>query len=246
MKNTFCDIIKDLLPLYAENMVSESSKNLIEDHFSECENCKKEYEKITADVKVADTSNENIVKLKKEIKKKSVKKVIIATLTSVVAVVMIAILLLFIFKPYLYTWIYPGDRITLNITYENEGYPITFNNHDIIVKSHSNLNQYNLDVDGDTTVISIEADEYGRYNVFINAYSLPLPAVCITIDHFNWWEIYNCDLDISIDSDTELLTYTYTASKTLENGTVDIETDQNTAGTELDENNDEIYNIYLG
>ncbi len=35
-----CDVIRDLLPLYAEDMVSNKSRELILEHLSECENCK--------------------------------------------------------------------------------------------------------------------------------------------------------------------------------------------------------------
>lgn len=34
-----CDVINDLLPLYAENMISESSKELVEEHISTCPSC---------------------------------------------------------------------------------------------------------------------------------------------------------------------------------------------------------------
>lgn len=37
-----CNIIRDLLPLYAENMVSEDSKNLVDDHLCRCDDCVKE------------------------------------------------------------------------------------------------------------------------------------------------------------------------------------------------------------
>lgn len=37
-----CDIIRDLLPLYAEDMVSEDSKNLVDDHLCGCDGCVKE------------------------------------------------------------------------------------------------------------------------------------------------------------------------------------------------------------
>ena len=38
-----CDIIKDLLPLYAEGLVSEKSRRAIEEHLEGCEECKKIY-----------------------------------------------------------------------------------------------------------------------------------------------------------------------------------------------------------
>ncbi len=37
-----CNIIRDLLPLYAEDMVSEDSKNMVDDHLCGCDSCTKE------------------------------------------------------------------------------------------------------------------------------------------------------------------------------------------------------------
>lgn len=34
-----CNIIKDLLPLYVDNLTSDDSNNLIEEHIKECKNC---------------------------------------------------------------------------------------------------------------------------------------------------------------------------------------------------------------
>lgn len=42
-----CDIIKDLLPLYAEGLVSEKSRAAIEEHLEECDECRVVYRKIT-------------------------------------------------------------------------------------------------------------------------------------------------------------------------------------------------------
>lgn len=39
-----CNIIKDLLPSYIDELCSTESKQLIEEHFKECENCKRLYE----------------------------------------------------------------------------------------------------------------------------------------------------------------------------------------------------------
>ena len=40
MKNKECDIIKDLLPSYVDNICSEASKEWIEEHLAECEECR--------------------------------------------------------------------------------------------------------------------------------------------------------------------------------------------------------------
>lgn len=44
MKNE-CSIIRDLLPLYAENMVSSDTAAFVEEHLSGCESCRREYER---------------------------------------------------------------------------------------------------------------------------------------------------------------------------------------------------------
>lgn len=43
-----CDVIRDLLPLYVKNMVSNRSKELIEEHLAECLECRSTYEKMPA------------------------------------------------------------------------------------------------------------------------------------------------------------------------------------------------------
>lgn len=42
MKKINCSIIQDLLPLYVDGVVSQESKEMIEDHLKNCEECKKE------------------------------------------------------------------------------------------------------------------------------------------------------------------------------------------------------------
>ena len=45
-----CGIILDLLPLYIEGMVSPETEEVIQQHFSECETCKKAYEEMIQDM----------------------------------------------------------------------------------------------------------------------------------------------------------------------------------------------------
>lgn len=42
--NVNCDVIRDLLPLYAEGLASESSRKMVENHLESCETCKNELE----------------------------------------------------------------------------------------------------------------------------------------------------------------------------------------------------------
>jgi len=64
-----CDIIKDLLPLYIEGMVSETSKKEIAMHFDECADCKAVYEQMTAPKPEIHFNTEPAKSFKKYIKK---------------------------------------------------------------------------------------------------------------------------------------------------------------------------------
>lgn len=50
--NITCNIIKDLLPLYAEDMVSQDTKALVDDHLCGCDKCTKELEALKQAPKV--------------------------------------------------------------------------------------------------------------------------------------------------------------------------------------------------
>ena len=47
MKNE-CSIVRDLLPLYAESMVSPETASFMEEHLKDCGHCRKEYERLKA------------------------------------------------------------------------------------------------------------------------------------------------------------------------------------------------------
>ena len=41
-----CDVVRDLLPLYTEQIASEASSRVVEEHLSECEQCRKAYQEM--------------------------------------------------------------------------------------------------------------------------------------------------------------------------------------------------------
>ncbi len=59
MPRTNCNIIKDLLPSYQDELCSTESKQLIEEHFAECNSCKKLYEQISHEVSSTKYSKQN-------------------------------------------------------------------------------------------------------------------------------------------------------------------------------------------
>lgn len=47
-----CEIIKDILPLYYDNICSQDSRKLVEEHLAECANCRKVLELMNSDIKI--------------------------------------------------------------------------------------------------------------------------------------------------------------------------------------------------
>ena len=67
-----CKVIEDLLPLYLDEVCSEESRQLVEEHLSECEECRKLVETIT-EVQYEKVEQEETVE--SEVVKRSFKKI---------------------------------------------------------------------------------------------------------------------------------------------------------------------------
>lgn len=53
-----CEIVKDLLPLYVDGMVSDVSKKSIEEHLEHCTTCNEVYHNMTFDLEIEEQSSE--------------------------------------------------------------------------------------------------------------------------------------------------------------------------------------------
>uniref|UniRef100_UPI0006CFB5FC zf-HC2 domain-containing protein n=1 Tax=Clostridium sp. NkU-1 TaxID=1095009 RepID=UPI0006CFB5FC len=60
-----CEVIKDLLPLYAQDLCSEESKIIVNEHISTCSDCGRHLDSITKKI-------EPLIPYEAEIKKKNV------------------------------------------------------------------------------------------------------------------------------------------------------------------------------
>lgn len=56
MNKITCEIIKDLLPLYIDDVCSDDSKHIVEEHISNCESCKHNLDKIKSEIYLIDNS----------------------------------------------------------------------------------------------------------------------------------------------------------------------------------------------
>ena len=75
-----CEIIKDLLPLYCDDALSDVSKQEVEKHIIKCTECQKVYEDMKYDYISLDTASKNIEPMKKVKKRLGLNKLLIALL----------------------------------------------------------------------------------------------------------------------------------------------------------------------
>lgn len=90
-----CSIIRDLLPLYIENMVSENTANFVGNHLNHCLKCKEEYETMIKEIASEKENNalhfqndleavQSIRKMRKKIQKRVNRTAIVLALIIIV------------------------------------------------------------------------------------------------------------------------------------------------------------------
>lgn len=95
MKNITCNVVKDILPLYIDNVVSDDTRRLIEEHLGSCSGCRIEAEEmkrsieIPLDRHIAVDEAGMIKNLKRRFLKK---KILIAIISAVAALVAVALI----------------------------------------------------------------------------------------------------------------------------------------------------------
>lgn len=91
-----CNVIGDLLPLYADDVVSEDTKGLVEGHLAECEECAEKYAQMKREidedirVKAAEVEKQGMINAKKHIRKK---RLITAMLSVIAGAIIISIII---------------------------------------------------------------------------------------------------------------------------------------------------------
>ena len=87
MKEINCNVIKDILPIYIEDIVSEDTKKIVEEHLESCEMCRKEEANLRQTIYLPTNVNmeKNIFKeLKKYFTRKKVKITLITFISCVI------------------------------------------------------------------------------------------------------------------------------------------------------------------
>lgn len=89
-----CPVIRDILPLYAENMVSTDTRSLVEEHIASCRECKRELEEmgLSTDLPM-DVDTAPLKKMKTTLRKNKLHMVIAAVMFTLAAAVAAAVFL---------------------------------------------------------------------------------------------------------------------------------------------------------
>lgn len=88
MRDKICNIIRDLLPLYVDDVLSIDSKDFVESHLKDCSDCKKEYDLMKEDLVIPRENRDNSLKsIKKTLKSKKIKNIVLTIiLTSIIII----------------------------------------------------------------------------------------------------------------------------------------------------------------
>ena len=93
-----CDVIRDLLPLYAEDLASEDSSILIEEHLCNCDPCSAVFRELKKEAPVPmETVPESLSKVKKNIRRRRVLSVMAAVIT---VITLVSFVITWLFAPF--------------------------------------------------------------------------------------------------------------------------------------------------
>lgn len=107
-----CNVIKDLLPLYADEICSEDSREMVEEHLSTCGDCKQELEDYRYNTGLPEVPTDVAMKsFKKKMSRRNLKKIVIAVIVCL-AVIFSSAYVLFIPE---FTVPYSEDLLTAKI-----------------------------------------------------------------------------------------------------------------------------------
>lgn len=131
MRNIHCNVIQDLLPLYADDVVSPESRELVQEHLGYCPDCRQMLREIQTDIPIPQHTDDTA--LKKIKKKQRFRGICIALIAVVCVVLLVAYPVFQIYSNsidglsaqygpecFIVTE-YPGGKVELTLTEEAQG-----------------------------------------------------------------------------------------------------------------------------
>ena len=85
-----CAVIRDLLPLYVDDVLSRESKALVSEHLVTCESCMREFTKMQGELTKLPSNGGAKLEVLKSMKKKLLRKNVLVSIGSIAAVIAVA------------------------------------------------------------------------------------------------------------------------------------------------------------
>lgn len=122
MNKVSCDIINDILPLYLDDVVSEDTKHMVEEHLSDCKDCAIKAERMKWDLekemkeRTEEAEKQALLSAKKKLRNKRITITVISVIAASIVIISAVFLLNFIRIPLKYD----EDRFNVSFRYEYE------------------------------------------------------------------------------------------------------------------------------
>ncbi|MDQ0272892.1 zf-HC2 domain-containing protein [Cytobacillus purgationiresistens] len=148
MKEIKCTIIQDVLPLYIDEVVSQDTKEMVDEHLQHCDKCQMEYESMKKNLYIP---VENKVSLFNKVSKKWRKKKIMISMVSILAT---AIILMGAFSyVFYYETVIPYSDNLVKIEIQNDNQLVS----QYFGESYAGINETHpmpLEIDGEKKNVS--------------------------------------------------------------------------------------------
>ena len=115
MKEIKCTIIQDVLPLYIDEVVSQDTKEMIDEHLQYCNKCQKEYESMKRDIFIPVENKDSL--FNNVSRKWRKKKVVISTVSTLVTAIILIVTFLSVFY---YETVIPYSEDLIKIERQND------------------------------------------------------------------------------------------------------------------------------
>lgn len=211
MKN-ICAVVSELLPLYAEEMLSGDARNFVEEHIAGCGKCSAELENIRSQTTFPLSGDES----KAYHTAKRRRNMAITVLGIIAASSLAAAVILFAlvvgsnptFVREIPQRMYMGDRITLNVMAKSDGRSVELTEKSVICVfddvscqeqkvSFNRISSFNQE-------FSVSGGEYGVYHFTLFSDGAEIQ---VSIHNTNWWNVARINLIYDIDTENHTMSY---------------------------------------
>lgn len=156
MSKINCALIKDLLPLYIDELCSNESTEIIKNHLEACEECNKEYTQLNKEsiVKEVNNNSSELIKGVGNMFKKDKKKAILKTVAIFLVLIIVVGVFAFLKMPLiLYKGMYGGIYASCEIYESGDNSKNNYENDYFSLYINKNLGEYKAEKNGETFII---------------------------------------------------------------------------------------------